>query len=331
MRHISPTASTRFPFPDSRFTINGIPFASTSTSTRWGVLIVRSRSVFNPQSAIDSWLIVNQRIPPLREPRPWLHLDDVIEQRSLEPELDLPGGGAERATPLGRPRRRRLLEPGPERRGDAIPVGGWIFEDRFDQPRCAVLELGAHAHHLHPPADASRMLERALEQLVQRAREQLALGDRREKGDRGDDRLGRLTAHDPLDCHPRREPPQAAAGPAELRDDRFLRQRGELAEGLEPELSEPAVCVGIEREHRERLGGEKLRLVPRADDDCSAWLRPACRNPGYELSESPPHPDCGLRIADCGFDACISNPQSAIHNPQLHLFDDPLRLTIQSP
>src|SRR6266571_1593578 len=101
MRHISPTASTRFPFPDSRFTINGIPFASTSTSTRWGVLIVRSRSVFNPQSAIDSWLIVNQRIPPLREPRPWLHLDDVIEQRSLEPELDLPGGGAERATPVG--------------------------------------------------------------------------------------------------------------------------------------------------------------------------------------------------------------------------------------
>src|SRR5207247_5846125 len=134
--------------------------------------------------------------------------------------------------------------------------------------------------------------------------------------------------HDPLDCHPRREPPQAAAGPSELRDDRLLRQRSELAEGLEPELSEPAVCVGIEREHRERLGGEKLRLVPRADDDCSAWLRPACRKPGYELSESPPHPDCGLRLPDCGFEGCISYPQSALVLLPLHLFQYLLHLIL---
>src|SRR5207245_5859753 len=73
---------------------------------------------------------------------------------------------------------RSLLEPGPERRGDAIPVGGRVLERRFDQPRRAVLELGSDAHHLHPPADATWMLECALEQLVQRMREQLALGDR---------------------------------------------------------------------------------------------------------------------------------------------------------
>src|SRR5213594_2403306 len=95
------------------------------------------------------------------------------------------------------------------RSGAAMPVGGRVLERRFDQPRRAVLELGSDAHYLHPPADATWMLECALEQLVQRMREQLALGDRREERDRGGDRLGCRPAYDALDRRPRREPPQA--------------------------------------------------------------------------------------------------------------------------
>src|SRR5207245_11628623 len=95
------------------------------------------------------------------------------------------GGGEPDREPLHCPDGRRLLEPGPERRGDAIPVGGRVLERRFDQPRRAVLELGSDAHHLHPPADATWMLECALEQLVQRMREQLVLGARREERDGG--------------------------------------------------------------------------------------------------------------------------------------------------
>src|SRR5206468_2533698 len=80
-----------------------------------------------------------------------------------------------------------------------------------------VLELGTDAHHLHPPADAPRIFERALDQPVQRMCEHRAIGDGSEKRERGDDRLWRLAAHDPLDHLPRREPPHAAAGRSELR------------------------------------------------------------------------------------------------------------------
>src|SRR2546423_9938452 len=52
-----------------------------------------------PHSALG--FKVDQRIPSLREPRPGLHLDDVVEQRALEPELDLLQGGAEGALPAG--------------------------------------------------------------------------------------------------------------------------------------------------------------------------------------------------------------------------------------
>src|SRR5437016_3783139 len=71
-------------------------------------LVDRSESIgFHiPQSAIRnpqcfSRFIVDQRIPPLREPRPRLYLDDVVEQRALEPELDLLSGGAQRPAPSG--------------------------------------------------------------------------------------------------------------------------------------------------------------------------------------------------------------------------------------
>src|SRR5439155_1179241 len=111
MRQTSPTASTgrRISHPASRIPI-GCPFASSSTATRWGAFRDRSLSVLLrvPPSAfrVCSRFIVDQRIPPLREPRPRLHLDDVVEQRALEPELDLLGGAPQRATSPGA--RRRL-------------------------------------------------------------------------------------------------------------------------------------------------------------------------------------------------------------------------------
>jgi len=163
-----------------------------------------------------------------------------------------------------------------------------------------MLELSTDAHYLHPPADATGMLERALDQPVQRVCEHRAIDDGREKRERGDDRLGRFAAHDPLDHLPRREPPHAAAGRAELRDDRFLRQRGEPAEGGEPELAEPAVRVGIEREGGERLGGEKCPLLPRLYDHGFPRARACGGDPGDELAAAPPNAECGMRNAECG-------------------------------
>src|SRR5256885_452329 len=119
-------------------------------------------------------------------------------------------GGELDGEPFHRAGGRRLLEPGPERRGDAIPVGGRILEGRFDQPRRPVLELGTDAHHLHPPADAPRIFERALDQPVQRMCEHRPIGDGSEKRERGDDRLGRLAAHDP----PAPPPPPGPSTPS---------------------------------------------------------------------------------------------------------------------
>src|SRR5205823_6740908 len=171
---------------------------------------------------------------------------------------------------------------------------------RYENPRCPVLERGTQARDLHPPADEPGMLEGALDQPVKRMCEHGAIGDGSEDRARGADRLGRLAAHDLLDHLPRREPPDAAAGRSELRDDRFLRQRRELAQGREPELAEPAVCVGIERKDGERLGGEKCRLLPWLHDHCMPRLRPARGNPGDELSEPPPNPEFGMWNAECG-------------------------------
>src|SRR5205823_3764120 len=118
IRQISPMSSTaRILYPASRIP-TGSPFSSSSTSTRCGSLIPISRSVFtirNPQGF--SRFIVDQRIPPLREPRPGLHLDHVVEQRPLEPELDLLGGGAERAAPPGARRGLRVA-------GEQLQLGG---------------------------------------------------------------------------------------------------------------------------------------------------------------------------------------------------------------
>src|SRR6059058_2254022 len=68
-----------------------------------------------PHSALG--FKVDQRIPPLREPRPRLHLDDVVEQRALEPELDLLSGAAQRATPPGARRGLRVAREQLQLRG----------------------------------------------------------------------------------------------------------------------------------------------------------------------------------------------------------------------
>src|SRR3989442_2011876 len=190
----------------------GNPFALSSTCTRCGTLRARSLSgpfrIPNSAFRIFSRFIVDQRIPPLREPRPWLHLDDVVEQRALEPEFALVQGDAERAPPssprggarvaaeelqfggarreggeldrepLHCPAGRRLLEPGPERRGDAIPVGGPGPERRVDPARRAVLELGSDRHHPQPPAHATLRPECAPWQPGYRRREQTSLSHR---------------------------------------------------------------------------------------------------------------------------------------------------------
>src|SRR5206468_1622135 len=146
-----------------------------------------------------------------------------------------------------------------------------------------------------------------------------SLGDRREKRDRGDDRLGRLTAHDLLDCHPRRELPQPAAGTAELRDDRFLRQRGEPAESLEPELAQPAVRVGIEREDGEWLGGEKRRLLPGRTITASPGRARVAAT--QETNLPFPHPtrnaERGSGNAEQASDLPASVPRSALRVPRL--------------
>src|SRR5437868_4162822 len=84
------------------------------------------------------------------------------------------------------------------------------------------------------------------------SRAKLPLGNRREIGDGGGDRLRRLAADDPLRGLAGREPPQAAPGATELRDHRFLRKRREVPNRAEPEQPQPAVRVWIERQHGER-------------------------------------------------------------------------------
>src|SRR2546421_702565 len=99
MRQTSPIVSTarRIPHPASRIPI-GCPFASSSTVTRWGAF--RARSLSGP-FRIFSGFIVDQRVAPLGEAGPWLHLDDVIQHRPSDPERDLPRGALERTSSPG--------------------------------------------------------------------------------------------------------------------------------------------------------------------------------------------------------------------------------------
>src|SRR5438445_13671236 len=260
MRQISPTDSTALRFP-----ITGSPAAPSSTSTRRGVLIARSRSVLipqsairNPKSAIESRFIVDQRVAAFRKTGPWLDLDDVMQHGAFEPERDLldgapqgaplagprggtrvPGeelqlvgargeGGELDDEPLHGARGRRLRQARLERRGDVVAVRGGVLERGRGEPRGGALELGPRAHRLHAPPRAARMPQRALDQPLEREHEHLPVRHRREEGEGGADRLGERAADDRVRGRARREPPPAATGAPELRYDRLLGQRGEL-------------------------------------------------------------------------------------------------------
>src|SRR2546425_6264721 len=90
------------------------------------------------------------------------------------------------------------------------------------------------------------MLERPPDQLIERVHEQLALTDRCEKRERGHDRLGRNAAFHGLRDTTGGKSPQSHSHGAELRSDRFLRERCECAEGADAELAETAMHVGVE-------------------------------------------------------------------------------------
>src|SRR5712691_6064282 len=136
MRHTSPTASTdrRVSYPESCIPI-GCPFASSSTSTRCGALSARSLSVLFsvPPSAfhVCSRFIVYQRVAPLGEARPGLHLDDVIQHRPSDPERDLPRGALERTPSPGASRGARIAREQLQLRG-ARGEGGELDDESLN-------------------------------------------------------------------------------------------------------------------------------------------------------------------------------------------------------
>ena len=69
-----------------------------------------------------------------------------------------------------------------------------------------MLERCSHAHQPHAPPGATRMLERALDQLQQRLRQHPQVGNRREERESDDDGLGDFP-HDGLGKHSRCQPP----------------------------------------------------------------------------------------------------------------------------
>src|SRR5207247_7114201 len=139
------------------------------------------------------------------------------------------------------------------------------------------------------------------------------------------------------------EPPPAATGAPELRYDRLLGQRGELPQRAEPELPEPPVRVGIERQHGNGLRGEELPLLPRMDDDRAARLGAGRCYPSHELPLAPPHTEmrsaeCGMRSIQCCVrhrraDVKLRTPHSTfrthfIPHSALDCIDDPLRPSV---
>src|SRR6266545_4764531 len=130
---------------------------------------------------------------------------------------------------------------------------------------------------------------------------------------------------------------------AELRDHRVLRKRGERPQRLEPELPQPAVRVGIERQHGDWLRSEKLRLPSNGHDYRLSGFRSRCCNPGNKLSATPPNAEFGMRSAE--FQGRVVRlttltltfriphsalrieyiPHSAFRTPHLYSFHDPLR------
>src|SRR5438552_5892385 len=103
IRQVSRTASTVM-----SPTVLGSPAASSSTFTCCGTLSARILSLLFPLTAHLSRFKVDQRVPPLGETRPGLHLDDVVQHRPFDPQRDLPDGALERAPPPGATRGARI-------------------------------------------------------------------------------------------------------------------------------------------------------------------------------------------------------------------------------
>src|SRR6266550_9244916 len=137
IRHVSRTASivtgsrtSLFRTPHSALRIPilaGDPQASSSTTAGWGTFTARNLSapfrIPNSAFRIFSGFKVDQRVPPLGETRPWLHLDDVIQHRPFDPQRDLPGGALERTPPPGASRGARITREQLQLRGTRCESG----------------------------------------------------------------------------------------------------------------------------------------------------------------------------------------------------------------
>src|SRR5258708_5330819 len=148
MRQFSPKDSTRFSFPASRFTTLGLRCSSSSTCTGWGAL--RARSLSAPLG-----FIVDQRVAPLGEAGPWLHLEDVIQHRASDAERDLTGGALERPPPPGARSGARIAREQLQPRG-ARSEGGELD----DEPLHGSGGAGPPAQSADPGAGARPRLAR---------------------------------------------------------------------------------------------------------------------------------------------------------------------------
>ncbi len=118
-----------------------------------------------------------------------------------------------------------------------------IFSVRIHLTR---FQIRAQADGVHAPADATRMIERAGDQLVERMHQQLTLADRCEERERGDDRLRRVPPFNRLGDAAGREPPQPSSQGTELRRDGRFGERRECAERAQAEQAQTAMDIGIE-------------------------------------------------------------------------------------
>src|SRR2546422_7006787 len=117
--------------------------------------------------------------------------------RIAREQLQLAGPGGEvgelEHESLDGSRRRRLLEPGLEWRGDALGIRGRVLEQDRGEPGARAFEIRTQSDRVHAPADAAWMFAPAREPRLARVREQLALTHRREERERGHDRLRRAS------------------------------------------------------------------------------------------------------------------------------------------
>src|ERR1041385_357614 len=140
------------------------------------------------------------------------------------------------------------------------------------------------------------MFEGARDQLLHRVHEQLALADRCEERERGDDRLGGDTTFDRLRDATCGELAQSPSDVAELCGDRRFGKHGERPEGADAELAEPAMGIGVERQNGDGLGSEEFLFCTCRHNNRFARLGAACRGPRGELAEAETQTDEGWTV-----------------------------------